>query len=164
MRLEARPSVELMRRGAAAIDLSALNRINAQVSYKMRSLRDVPMKPVRLHLQRHRLRAMVALALLVFAQLSLAASGCFATRTGTVDVGSENEGCPIERLLCWTHCQANEQTLDPASTLVWSVDSLLVWPSPLFVALLESRSAMRSRLNSYLATPPPTILLERMLN
>ncbi len=151
-------------RGAAAIDLSALKRINARVSYMMRALLDVPMSPVRLHLKRYRLRAMIALALLVFAQLSLAASGCFTTRTGSGDVGSESDGCAIDRLLCWTHCQADEQTLEPASTLVWSVDSLSVWPPPLFVTLPEPRSAMRTRFSSSLATPPPPLLLERMLN
>lgn len=121
------------------------------------------MKPVRLSLQRYRARAMMALALMVFAQLALAVSGCFASRTASVGVESEHQGCATERLLCWTHCQADEQTHEPSSVSVWSVDERSAWLAPTFAALLESRPAIRWQRTLPLAAPPPTILLGRML-
>ncbi|MFN0305260.1 MAG: hypothetical protein ACKVQU_33485 [Burkholderiales bacterium] len=106
--------------------------------------------------------AIVFLAAMAFAQLASAASGCFGTRTSTSVSG---DGCSIERLLCYAHCQAEEQApggVDPSMPdiadfppILFAVNTAVSFPGADFKT--AARDAVRVR-------PPPFSINLRLLN
>lgn len=109
-------------------------------------------------------RALFALALMAFVQISIAAAGCLASRTTSVAEYPERAGCTVGVLLCRAHCQAQEQTLDPVQIPVLDTDEL----TPVLVPLVRvepplPRSSAGSQRLPPAVDPPPIILFARLL-
>ncbi len=110
-----------------------------------------------------RIAAIVCLMALAFAQLASAANGCFGSRTS---VPASGEACALERLLCYVHCQAEEQSSGGVDLSIPDVADLppitlvamtwVVFPSTVFTsATLDTERAR---------PPPPFSVNLRLLN
>ncbi len=110
-----------------------------------------------------RITAIVCLAGLAFAQLASAASGCFGSRTSVPATG---EVCTLERLMCYAHCQAEEQASGGVDLSVPDVADLpplamiaMTWVlSPGTVCTFATLDSERAR------PPPPFSVNLRLLN
>ena len=109
-----------------------------------------------------RAAAIVFLAAMAFAQLAAAASGCFGTRTS---MSVSGDGCPIERLLCYAHCQAEEQA--PGGVDLSMPDVADFPPIPFVVTTAVSllgADFIAAALDADRVRPPPFSINLRLLN
>lgn len=113
---------------------------------------------------RSRMRWLVCstLALLAFAQASIALAGCLGART--VPQAVEQDGCALSMLLCRAHCQAQDQTLDSAQTPGLDADVL----APALTTGTVAQACVGSVALPVvwrvpLPAPPPYILFGRLL-
>lgn len=102
-------------------------------------------------------RAWLALGLLAFAQIAFAASACLGTRTERGD-----DGCAVAELLCWTHCQAEDQTTDAGAIPIPAADALApVARGPVAPVVMSAQAPARHV--PPIAAPPPILRFGRLL-
>ena len=113
--------------------------------------------------RKRRITAILCLTALAFAQLASAASGCFGSRTSVPAAG---ETCTLERLICYAHCQAEEQA---SGGVDLSIPHAADLPAVTFVAMtwVSSPSTVfrSATVDTERARPPPPFSVNlRLLN
>ena len=115
---------------------------------------------------RRHLTALCALALLACVQVVFAGTGCIGTRATMVQDLNDPERCPIEKLVCHMHCQAEAQSVDQTGVALPPVGDVPLHSIAvlMFSPARSNRSASRVDAGPPPGTPPPRLLFQRFLN